>query len=268
MTQARQSRLEQLANSKFSGLLLNLILPGSGHFFIRDYVFGIFVFLIWVVAASLFYLSLVIDLNNWAKLVLFGLPLVFYFFTFFDYLQSLKKKKDLKKRGALFSIIIYVVAAVYQLLSPSAPLNFAIANGPIPFVLENHRLSPIYSQGTMMKASRLAYRFQILGISRPILYHMPERYDLVRFQSERGVKENAVVLGLPQEEVEIVEGTVIINTIPDFEGWPWGLELNGNWPASVLNAGELMVATLNLGTIDEVYRVPIANIIGKVEPMF
>lgn len=268
MTQVHPTRIEQLANSKFSGLLLNLILPGAGHFFIRDYVFGTFVFLIWVVAASLFYLSLVIDLNNWAKLVLFGLPLVFYFFTFFDFLQSYKKKKEIKKRRSLFSIIIFVVAAGYQLLSPSAPVNFAIANGPIPFVLENHRLSPIYSQGTLMKASRLAYRFQIMGFSRPILHHMPERYDLVRFQSERGVKENAVVLGLPQEEVEIAEGTVIINTVPDFEGWPSGLEFSGNWPATVLNAGELLVATLNLGAIDEVYRVPVSNVIGKVGPLF
>ncbi|HEX2896445.1 MAG TPA: hypothetical protein VHP63_00150, partial [candidate division Zixibacteria bacterium] len=198
MIQVPFTRIERLANSRASGLLLNLILPGAGHFFIRDYVFGTFVFLIWLVAASLFYLSLVIDLNFGAKLILFGLPIVFYFFTFFDFLQSYKKKKELKKRGSLFSIFIYIIAALYQLSSPSAPVNFAIANGPIPFVLENHRLSPIYAQGTLMKASRLTYRFQFLGFGRPILHHMPERYDLVRFQSVSGHKESAVVLGLPQ----------------------------------------------------------------------
>lgn len=268
MAQVPPTGIERIANTRVSGILLNLILPGAGHFFIREYVFGVFVFLIWLVAASLFYLSFVIDLNQGAKLILFSLPLVFYFFTFFDFLQSYKKKKELKKRSAVFSIVIYAVAIIYQLSVPSAPINFAIANGPIPFVLKNHRLSPLYTQGTLMKASRLAYRFQVLGFGRPFLHHLPDRYDIVRFRSENGARENAVVLGLPQEEIEIAAGTVIINTVPDFEGWTAGLELNGNWPATVLNDGELLVATLNLGAIDEVYRVPVANIIGKVEPFF
>ena len=262
------NKLRRFANSKFSGLILHLLLPGAGHVHFREYVFGIFVMLVWLIAAALFYLSFVIELNQWAKLILFGLPLVFYFFTFFDLLQSLKKKKDFKPRGPVFSAIIYAVAFVYQILAPAAPLNFLMANGPIAFVLNNHRLSPLHSDGTLMKVSRLAYQIDIVGFDKPIFHHVPERYDLVRYVSDNGLKDNAVVLGLPQEEIEIIEGTVIINGIPDFKGWIGGLTFNGNWPAEEAGSQELIVATLNLGAIDKIIQVPFTKLIGKVEPVF
>jgi len=245
-----------------------LLLPGAGHIYFREYVFGVFVLLVWIIAASLFYLSFVIYVNQSAKFILFGLPLVFYLFTFFDLNQSLTKKKEFKKRGASFSIAVYGLALIYQLLAPVAPINFMMANGPIPFVLDDHRLSPLYLQGTLMKASRLAYQVEIVGFSRPILHHMPDRYDLVRIKSENGTKANAVVLGLPLEQIEIIEGNVIINGMPDFEGWIGGLSFTGDWPITTVGAGELLVATLNLGTIDELYRVPLSQLIGKVKPVF
>ncbi len=259
---------QRLANSRFSGFLLNLLLPGSGHIHFREYTFGVFVLIIWLMAAVLFYLSFIIELNLWAKLALFGLPIIFYFFTFFDLFHSMKKKKVLQKRGVLFSTAVYMIALVYQIWVPAAPLNFMMTNGPVLFVLDDHRLSPLYSQGTLMKASRLAYQVDIVGFNRPILHHLPERYDVVRIQSEKGSKANAVVLGLPEEEIEIVEGTVIINRTPDFEGWIGGLTFSGDWPLTTVGAGELLVATLNLGTIDDVYIVSYAQLVGKVSAVF
>lgn len=262
------NKFQRFANSKFSGLLLNLLLPGSGHVYFSEYVFGIFVMLVWLIAAALFYLSFVIELNQWAKLILFGLPLIFYFFTFFDLLQTLNKKKNFKPRGSVFSAIIFTAASIYQIAAPVAPLNFLMANGPLPFVLNNHRLSPLHADGTLMKASRLAYQIDIVGFEKPIFHHLPERYDIVRYASGEGLKVNAVVLGLPQEEIEIIEGTVIINGIPDFEGWIGGLTFNGNWPPEAVGSQELLVATLNLGGIDKIYHISLLQLIGKVEPVF
>ena len=262
------NKLQRFTNSKFSGALLNLLLPGSGHVFFKEYVFGIFVMLVWLIAAALFYLSFVIELNQWVKLLLFGLPLVFYFFTFFDLLHSIDKKKNFKPRGRAFSAIFYSIAALYQILAPIAPLNFLMTNGPLPFVLNNHRLSPLHGDGTLMKASRLAYQIDIVGFDKPIFHHLPERYDIVRYTSDRGLKENAVVLGLPQEEIEIIEGTVIVNGIPDFDGWIGGLAFSGNWPPETVGSQELLVVTLNLGGIDKIYRISLLDLIGKVEPVF
>ncbi len=247
---------------------MNLLLPGAGHIYFREYVFGIFVMLVWLIAAALFYLSYVIELNQWAKMILFGLPLVFYFFTFFDLLQSLKKKKGFKPRGCVFSAIIYLTAFVYQAFAPVAPLNFLIVNGPIPFVITDHRLKPLYAEGKLMKASRLEYQVDIVGFDKPIFHRLPERYDLIRYTAESGLKENAVVLGLPQEEIEIIEGTVIINGIPDFEGWIGGLTFSGNWPLEAVGSQELLVATLNLGAIEKIYKISLLQLIGKVEPVF
>ncbi len=262
------NKLQRFTNSKFSGLLLNILLPGAGHVYFREYVFGIFVMLVWLIAAALFYLSFVIELNQWAKLILFGLPLVFYFFTFFDLLQPTKKKKSFKPRESFFSAMIYAAALIYQIAAPVAPLNFLMANGPIPFLLNDHRLSPLHVDGTLMKASRLAYQIDIVGFDKPIFHHLPDRYDLVRYISDNGSKENAAVLGLPQEEIEIVEGTVIINGIPDFEGWIGGLTFHGNWPPETAGSQELLVATLNLGGIDKIFKIPLLQLIGKVEPVF
>ncbi len=262
------NKLQRFANNKFSGLLLNLLLPGAGHVYFRESIFGIFAMMVWLMAAALFYLSFVIELNNWAKLILFGLPLLFYFFTFLDLVQSWNKKKKSAPRGVAYTVIIFAAALFYQIFAPVAPLNFMIVNGPKLFMLNDHRLSPLYSKGTLMTACPLAYQIDVAGFDKPIFHHLPNRYEIVRFTAENGSKENALVLGLPQEEIEIIEGTVIINSMPDIEGWIGGLALSGNWPSQVVGNQELLVATLRLGGIDKIIHVPLIKLIGKVEPVF
>jgi hypothetical protein len=262
------STISNYANSKWFAFLLNLMLPGAGHFFYREYIFGVFIWLIWLIAAGLFYLSFLIELNFLAKVLLFSLPLVFYFFTFFDLASSIKRKKTHKLRNFSFSVSIFAVSFVYQVFAPTAPLNFMIANGPVPFVLNDNRLAPIHSKGTLMKASRLAYKADIIGFSKPIFHHFPERYDIVRYQSENGSLKNAVAIGLPQEVIEIVEGTVIINGLPDFEGWIGGVSFTGNYPPETVTENSLLVATLKLGSIDELFQIHLQNVVGKVEPVF
>lgn len=262
------NKFEQFANTKYSGLLLNVLLPGAGHVQFREYAFGVFIFLVWLIAAILFYLSFLIDLNFWARLLLFGLPILFYFFTFFDLLNSLKRRKQIKSRARGFSFGIFLVAITYQIVSPTAPVNFVAFNGPEIFTLEDNRLSPLYSQGTPMKASRLAYRLEIMGFGVPILHSIPRQYEIVRFQDGQEQKQNGVVLGLPGQTVEIIEGTVIINGFPDFEGWIGGLTFSGDWPEEIVKDHAILVATLNLGQIDNLIQVPLSRIIGRVEPLF
>jgi len=258
------SGFQRFANSRFSGVLLNLLLPGAGHAFFRDYLFGIFILLVWLIAVVLFYLSFLIHMNPWAKLILFGLPAIFYFFTFLDLVKSIKKKKELKNRSLRFSVITYLIVILYLVFSPTAPVNFMINNGPVYFMLSDNTLSPLYHRGAIMKASRLAYKIEIVGFKRPFYFQLPERYDVIRLATENGMKTNAIVLGLPEEQIEMIEGTVIVNGEPDFEGWTGGLNLTGDCPVTSVQGQSLLVATLNLGAIDKIYQVPISNLIGKV----
>ena len=258
----------KFAGSLWYGLLLNALFPGLGHIYFREYLFGIFILLVWIIASVLFYISYLVELPILAKTALFGLPLVFYFFTFFDLSKSIARKVKVKSKGETYAGIILVVALIYQIFSPTAPLNFWIHNGPHIFELENNRLSPLYQQGTLMKSSSLNYSINIVGFAMPFLHHMPDRYDIVRCKLPSGRITNAVVLGLPGEGIEVIEGTVIIDGMPEFEGWIGGLTLIGEVPPTMVGQFSILVAELSLGAIDKVYEVSLSNVKGKVEKLF
>ena len=59
--------------------LLHLLLPGLGHVFWREYAFGLFVFLVMLIAAVLFFVSFLVTIPVLVKVLLLGLPLVFFF---------------------------------------------------------------------------------------------------------------------------------------------------------------------------------------------
>lgn len=264
------------AGSLWYGLLLNFLFPGLGHIYFRQYLFGIFILLVWIIASFLFYLSYLVELTFLAKTVLLGLPLVFYFFTFFDLSNSFDKYVKIKPKsrpGAMpnsgtYAVIVLVVALFYQLFSPTAPTNFWIHNGPRIFELENNRLSPLYQQGTLMKSSSLYYSINIVGFEMPFLHHLPDRYDIVRCKLPSGRITNGVVLGLPGEEIEVIEGTVIIDDMPEFEGWIGGLTFTGNVSPAIIDQYSILVAELSLGAIDNVYEVSLSDVQGKVEKLF
>ena len=264
------------AGSLSFGLLLNVLFPGLGHFYFRDYLFGIFVLLVWIIASVLFYVSFLIELPFLVKIVLLGLPLVFYLFTFFDLSQSFaknlkvkpKSKPRVKPNSRTYAGIVLTVALVYQLFSPTAPGNFWIHNGPRIFELENNRLSPLYQRGTLMKLSSLEYSINIVGFDMPRFHHLPERYDIVRCKLPSSRITSVVVLGLPGEGIEVVEGRVIIDGSPEFAGWIGGLTLTGEVSPLLVGRVSILVAELSLGAIDKVYEIPLSDVKGKVEKLF
>jgi hypothetical protein len=104
----------------------------------------------------------------------------------------------------------------------------------------------------------------IFVVKKPILHHLPKRYDLVRFSDESGVRRTGIVIGLPGEEIEVVDGVVVVNGLPDIGDAPGGIILSGDWPVTSAGAYSLLIATINLGKIDKVYRSSLDNLIGKV----
>ncbi len=254
--------------SKFFAVILNLLLPGLGHIYWREHLFGIFVFLIMLIASLLFFVSFFLSVSFWIWLVMMALPILFYLFTFIDLLRAVGVKRDLVKHSSRTALIFLAVGIVYQLLSPSAPVNFGLRNFPEIFEVKDSSLSPIYSEGKMLKASRLAYAVDLIFIRKPVLYNLPTRYDVVRFKDAQGRKLNGIVLGLPTEEIEMVEGVLVVNGLPEFNEPGRGLVLRGDCELTSVASYSILVATLNLGMVDTVYMVPLADVIGKVSEIF
>jgi len=73
--------------SRFIPYLLHLLLPGLGHVLAKEYVFGLFVFLVTLLAVVLFFVSFLVAMPPLAEFVLLGLPVIFYVFTFSIWLE-------------------------------------------------------------------------------------------------------------------------------------------------------------------------------------
>lgn len=255
------------AAARLTALALNLGIPGLGHVFIAEYLFGIFVFLVMLIGAILFFVSFFLSLSFWPRALLFGLPVIFYFFTFVDLYRASRLESG-GGRSTRSTMIFVLVAVLYQTLAPIAPLNFGIRNFPEIFTMHDNSLSPVHSQGSILKASRLAYFVDIFFINKPVMHSLPARYDLVRFIDDQGRARNGIVLGLPGEEVQMVDGVLIINDFPDFNEPPGGLVLTGDCPLTSLEGYSILVATLNLGTVDTAYEIALTDIVGRIGKLF
>jgi len=256
------------AAARIVALALNLGIPGMGHVYIREYLFGIFVFLVMLIGAILFFVSFFLSLSFWPKLVLLGLPVIFYLFTFVDLYRVSRAKTDPAGRSGRSTLIFLAVAFLYQTLTPFAPVNFGIRNSPEIFTVNDNSLSPVYSQGTILKASRLAYFVDIFFIKKAIVHTLPGRYELVRFVDNQGRTRDGIVLGLPGEEVQMVDGVLVINDFPDFNEPPGGLVLTGDCPLTYVEGYSILVATLHLGRVDTAYNVSLTNIVGRIGKLF
>jgi signal peptidase I len=254
--------------SVFFNFLLHLLLPGLGHVLWREYLFGVFVFLVTLLAMVLFVVSLLVYIPISAKLVMYSLPVLFYAFTFVDLVRTVKTKRAKMSIHKKTATVFLLVGLGYQLLSPIAPLNFTIRNFPEFFILKNNSMSPLYLKGDVLKASRLSYMVDVFIVKKPILYSLPQRYEVVRFVDSSGQRNIGIVVGLPGEEIEIVEGVVIVNGLPDVGDAPGGIILSGDWPLTSTDRYSILVASVNLGRIDKVHEVPLTNLIGKISKLF
>lgn len=258
----------RLDKSKVSSIVLNLLMPGLGHIYWKEYIFGIFVFLVVLIGMILFFVSFFTDLSKPAIIGMLSLPVIFYMFTFVDLLKTKKQKSSSVNRLPRTIYFYFLVGFVFQVVAPITPTNFMLRNFPEYFIIEQNNLSPIFHQGDLVKSDKLAYIINIFFIEKPILKDLPDRYDLVRFVQENGQREVGMVLAFPNEEFELTQGVVVVNGIPDPSLPPGNLMFTGDIELTPINEYSILVATLNLGTIDRVYQISLSDLVGKVEKVF
>ncbi len=251
-----------------AALLLNAFIPGLGHFIWGEVLFSLFVFLVMLIAVMLFVVSLLVPLPLPVKYLLFGLPLLFYAFTFLDVTRTVRSKSTSRSVTTRRFILSLAVGLLYQLLSPTALGNFGLNNLPELFIQPDNHLSPVFAKGEILKASPLSYFVNLAILDRPVVHELPLRYDIVRFRDSTGNRLTGIVLGLPGEEIETVDGVVAINRYPDTENGPRGLALQGDWPLTRVSDYSILVAIVNLGVIQNVYQVPIRQVLGKVNELW
>jgi len=254
-------------NSITFGAVLNLLIPGLGHVFWKEYLFGLFIFLIMLITSILFFISFLVDLPILVKIVMFGLPGIFYFFTFFDLARTIRTKKG-KLNKTIRSVIVFLLVGVaYQLFAPNAVGNFTLRNFPDIFSMPDNRYSPVYSGGDMLKASRLAYSVDIVGFKERVVHSLPKRFDFIRY-SDGDEARLGVVVGLPGEEIQIVDGEVLATDFALFDEKPAGLSLSGDWPLTSVGPYSILVADLRFGAVERVNKIGLSDVIGKVERLF
>ncbi len=261
-----KTKLLKNPKSKFLIFFMHLLVPGLGHIYVKEYLFGIFIFLITLTASVLFTVSLFISIPLLGRILMYGLPLLFYFFSFIDLNRTIdtNSKKKIPSKNKL--ITFFVIGLIFQLFWPLSPANFGVKNCPDVFILKNNSLEPFFAKEDLLKASRLEYFLDIWFIKQPILHSLPDRFEIIRFKTEDQKEICGFVLGLPSEDVVMVDGVLVVNNSPVF--LPNSLNLYGDVPLITVEAYSVLVITVHLGNIDQVYDVPITQMIGKVEKLF
>ncbi|NOY89066.1 MAG: hypothetical protein GXO93_06720 [FCB group bacterium] len=260
--------VSKFRKSVFGAILLNLFIPGLGHVYWKEYIFGIFIFLIMLLASILFFVSIFISMPFWGRVVLFALPFLFYLFTFFDLARIIKLKRKFLSFTKKSVITFFLVGLFFQILVPIAPLNFAIKNFPHLFIMPDNSMPPIYNKGDILQTSRLSYLLNIFFVKKPVLYSLPKRYDIVSFNDSSQRRQIGIVIGLPGEKIELIDGLLMVNGLPDYNLVSSNYNLRGNCPLTEVGEYSIIVATLKLGVINNVYQVSLANLNGQVKKVF
>lgn len=258
----------QFNRSTWFAVALHLLVPGLGHIYWREYLFGAFTLLITLIGVMVVVVSLFVDIGSIARIVLLALPLLFYLFTFMDLVRTVRLRRIKTPILPSRAWIVLSIGVLYQLAAPTAVVNFGIVNHPEIFVMEDNSLNPLYSTGDLLKANRLAYTTRTYLLSKPIWHSIPERYDVVRFAIDSVRYRTGLVIGLPDEMVEIVDGVPVVNGYPELAEVPGGLYMSGDWPLTSADGYSILIATLNLGSIDKVHRVHLTAVMGKVSRLF
>jgi len=247
---------------------LNLLIPGLGHAFWKEISFGLFIFLITLTALVLFVVSLFMDLPVFGVILIYSLPLIFYLFTFVDLFKTVKKKRGGMVPSHGKSLVFLFAGLAYQLLAPIAPVNFSLQNLPEIYVVKTNALSPFFSEGDVVKASALSYSVNLFFLEKPVLRSLPERYEIVRFYDNSNVGYTGMILGLPGEDIEISDGVLLIDFIPQLDGMGTEMRFLHDWPLTSVEGYSILVATLKLGSIDKIYEVPLTKLVGKVSRLW
>lgn len=244
--------------------LVHLLLPGLAHALYREYLFGIFIFLIMQLGAVLLIISYLVTMPSSAKWILLSLPLVFYLFSFFDLKKTISQKGERLSRKVVVPALAVLFAAAYQVLAPTAPGNLILRNRPEIFRGESNDYSPLVTRGNLATANRFAYAVNIPLMRKPILHALPERFDLVRYIAAGGERKVGLVVGLPGEEVECANGVLsasgVIASLPRLGNG----ELTGSWPLTEVDPYFILVADVKLGVVSSVNQVSLGELVGRV----
>ncbi|MFZ5980842.1 MAG: hypothetical protein ACOYVF_09455 [Candidatus Zixiibacteriota bacterium] len=224
-------------------------------------------FLIILISSVLFYVSFLVEFPLFVRVLLTGLPLVFYLFTFFDLFRSIRNRRRQTGKTFKTALIFVMLGLLYQVFAPNAAGNFIYKNFPDIFIMPDNSLSPLYVKGEYLKASRLTYSIDVIGLDERLVHSLPDRYDLVRFV-ESGKHRTGLVVGLPGEEIQIEDGVVLAYDRAIFEKVPAGLNLTGDWPLTSADSYSILIATLQLGKVVQVDKVNLHQVVGKVERLF
>jgi hypothetical protein len=254
----------QFFRSKPFAYAMHVLLPGMAHVLYREYLFGIFIFLIMQLGAILLVVSFLVQMPAAAKWILLGLPVLFYVFSFFDLHRTIDQKRDRIIRNQALLVGAVLFAVVFQTLAPIAPGNFLLRNRPEFFRGQSNDYSPIVTRGGFSFANRLAYSVDIPLMNRPIFHTLPERFDLVRYVDESGEHRIGLVVGLPQEEVECSDGLLsasgAITPLPRLGGG----DLTGSWPLTMVDGYSILIANVKLGVVSAVSPVGLSELVGRV----
>ncbi len=254
-------------NSFSFASLLNLLAPGLGHAFWREYAFGSFVFLVMILSALLGIVAVIFSISIWARIGMYTLPLLFYAFTFVD-LRRVTKSAKTPSRTMPWTSGFVAAAICWQLFSPLAPVNFGIRNFPSIFRQPDSSLSPVIQQGEWLAANSLAYKASFAFISHPQFFDLPKIGDLVQYEDSSSARPVGIVGGLPGDQIEVGDGKL-------FVGPTWydladivGVRVGGTVELTSVEPGSILVLRLRLGEVTGVEQVPLGNIIGKVHKVF
>jgi hypothetical protein len=260
----------KLSTMKISGsslsfsFALHILLPGLAHFWWREYLFGMFILLVMLLGSALALVAFLVEIPTGALIPMLGLPVFFYLFTFIDVARLVRRKHTQIRTGLQIVMIFVGIGVLYQVLAPTAPLNFILRNPPEIFVQPDNSLTPLYQQGDLLIANRLSYQLDLVIAERPILHSLPKRYEVVRYRSDSGDNKSGILLGLPTERIEVIEGVVVADNYPMSGEPPGGMILEGNLPLTHIGGYNVLIAQVHLGTIDKVDEIALTDMIGKV----
>ena len=250
------------------GTILHLLLPGLWYIYWKEYTFGLFVFLIMLIASALFFVSFLVNIPGAAIWLLLGLPTVFFLFSFFDLTRSIKGRQGKINHSRGRSALFLLLAIAFQLLAPNAPGNFMIRNVPEIFIIGHGRLEPTYRKGDVLITNSLAYAVDLFFFDRPVCHALPGYFDAVRFDNASGRRITGIVIGLAGERVEIKRGQLIVDGRPEYPLIPGRIAIDGDWPLTATPENSILVATMNLGRVDAVHQVSLVSLKGRVNRLF
>ena len=118
-------------------------------------------------------------------------------------------------------------------------------------------------KGDLAKASRLDYKVNIAFVGHSIFHRLPSRFDIVRYTDDQDQSQIGLVVGLPNEEIGVVDGHLYSNRTPLIDDNP-PVPMTGDWPLTYAGGMSILIAEINLGTIRDIIEVPLQNVSGKV----